>query len=177
MTDNENSISVLSGTDEFEVLSEKVEALKKASNHLLNAMEDQIAAVISSDSETLIRTTEQNVTEQQNFFKAEQELVKALAGCNPDTGKKNKNISFELLKVYFPGKAYKLDTWKMEISEAIDILQAKQKQVVELLEFARSRNSDMMRSLYELQNAKRTHYRNTGEKSGPVSGIAINQEG
>jgi hypothetical protein len=177
MPDNENSTSVLSGLDAFELLSVKVEELKRAGNRLLDAMEEQIEAIISSDSETMIRTTEQNVDEQQNFFKAEKELIGALARCNPNDRANSKAISFERLKLYFPGWKQQLEAWKQEISDQIGVLQAKQGQLVELLEFAQSRNSDMLRSLYELQNARHMHYRNNGKKSAPVSGITINQEG
>ncbi len=176
MSEFENIPEVLTGKDAFENLSEKVNVLKQAGDQLLDVMEDQVEAVISADAERLIQTTEKNVAEQQNFFNAEQGLIKALAGCVPYNGHQKKSISFELLKVHQPGKASQLDLWKQEISDMIDLLQTRQGQLFELLQFAQSRNADMMRSFYELQTGAHVHYRNNGERAGPVSGMAINQE-
>jgi len=49
-------------------------------------------------------------------------------------------------------------------------------QLDELLEFALSRNTEMMRSIYSIYSRKNTHYSATGGTNEISSGMAVNQE-
>lgn len=161
----------------IQLLSGQVRMLQEASRGLMDAMEEQISAIISSDAEAMEQCTENNVTSQQRFFKAEQELIGALTSCIPAAEQKERGVSFETLKKLHPGLSARFQVWKQQISDDIDRLQRKQGQLVELLEFAQSQNAAMMRSFYGLQSETHTHYRHNGEKTGVMSGMAVNQEG
>ncbi len=177
MPDYETDEQVISSNDAIQALSMQVNEVQVAGSGLMAAMEDQIKAVISSDALAMVQCTEQIVNAQQRFHLAEQGVIKALASCIPAPEQDRLGISFETLTALHPRLERQFDACKMVISGTVDRLQLKHSQLVELLEFAQTQNVTMMRSFYGLQNAKHTHYRHNGEKTGVMSGMAVNQEG
>ena len=80
------------------------------------------------------------------------------------------------LVVKFPDEEQTINNWKATLSQNAKNLQRKNKQLVDLLEFALNRNTRLMHSFYTLFNNKNSHYSPTGQKSHIASGVAVNQE-
>jgi len=158
-------------------LSRKARLLDHASQHLLEVMDEQVNAVIASEADKLVRCTEKNVSAQQTFMNAEKAFINSLVTSIPGASRNDSRVSLELLRESYPDHAEDIVKWKDQISQNIDKLQRKQKQLVELLDFAQQQNKSLMQTLYGVEDAKNVHYSQKGVKSGMMSGMAVNQEG
>lgn len=158
-------------------LSRKASLLDHASQHLLDVMDEQVNAVVSSEADKIVQCTEKNVSAQQSFMNAEKAFMNELAGSMPESGQTDRRVSLELLMEAYPEHTGDIIKWKQKISHNIEKLQRKQKELVDLLDFAQQQNKSLMQSLYGVQDAKNTHYSQQGVKTGVMSGMAVNQEG
>ncbi|REL38652.1 hypothetical protein DYD21_01500 [Rhodohalobacter sp. SW132] len=160
-------------TEPIQQLDSLVLSLKTTSEQLIYVMEEQIQAIISSSPQKIEELTEKQSEIQGVYKKHERafldELRKNLTG-------EDSEITLTNLKSMFPDKAEQIERWKIELSQNTKLLQRKNEQLVDLLEFALNRNANLMHSFYSLFNNKNSHYSPSGQKSEVRSGVAINQE-
>ena len=156
-------------------LALKIENLHNSSTEMLQLMDDQVDAIIASDALKIekLSATHDTLSVRYKLHEDEfiAELTKILGGVMP--GKKVKLVE---LKTMFPESAEMIDNWQNLLSDNTAKLQKKNEQILELLEFALSRNAKLMRSLYSLHHEKNTHYAANGNKAGLMTGVAVNQE-
>jgi hypothetical protein len=156
-------------------LAMKIENLHNSSTEMLKLMENQVDAIIASDALKIeqLSSTHDSLSVRYKLHEDEfiAELNKILGG--PAEGRKVRLVE---LKKLFPESAVMIDNWQKLLSDNTMKLQQKNEQILELLEFALSRNAKLMRSLYSLHHEKNTHYAANGNKAGVMTGVAINQE-
>lgn len=147
--------------------------LNSTSEELIFVMEEQIQAIISSSPQKIEELTEKQSEIQGVYKKHERafldELRKYISGEESD-------VTLTNLKNLFPGQKDQIERWKIELSQNTKMLKRKNEQLVDLLEFALTRNANLMHSLYSLFNNKNSHYSPNGQKADVRSGVAINQE-
>ncbi|HKL18294.1 MAG TPA: hypothetical protein VJ905_04975 [Halalkalibaculum sp.] len=170
MTDNKDTVPAL------QKISETVEHLDKTSRELLGVMDEQINAIISSDTGKMEEFTEAHSTIRCQFKKYEKAFVKELHEVIDPVTDELESLRLVNLKKIFPESALLVDHWKELLSRNTRQLQRKHEQLLQLLNFAMSRNTDVMRSIYSIYNLKNSHYSANGDKTGTVSGVALNQE-
>lgn len=163
-------------SDTIQNLDNIVQVLTQISEQLIYVMEEQVQAIISSSPEKIEQLTEKQSEMQGEYKKHEraflQELQQRLSGHTDSDG----DVSLTDLKKLFPEEKEQIDHWIMKLSLNSKMLQKKNEQLVELLEFALNRNAKLMHSFYSLFNNKNSHYSSNGEKTTVRSGVAINQE-
>lgn len=170
MPDNKDTVPAL------QRISETVEHLDKASRELMEVMDEQINAIITSDTDKMEKFTEAHTTISRQFKKYEQAFVKELHEAIDPVANEYESPRLVNLKKIFPDSALIIDRWKERLSTNTRQLQRKHEQLLQLLSFAMSRNADVMRSIYSIYNLKNSHYSANGDKTGTVSGVALNQE-
>lgn len=161
----------------IEQLNSIVHDLNQTSQQLIYVMEEQIQAIISSSPDRIEELTEKQSEIQGEYKKHERafllELENSMSGL-PDTT--NSSMTLTELKKLFPNYGEQIEEWKVKLSQNTIRMQKKNEQLVDLLEFALTRNAKLMHSFYSLFNNKNSHYSPSGEKSDVRSGVAINQE-
>ncbi len=157
-------------------LEEIVTDFDNINSSLFRVMDSQIQAIISSDASKVEELSHFHSALHRDFKDKELELVSLLK--NVLNRSENENIPLTLSSVaeLYPQYKYKIDEWKHVLNETTRRLQKKNAQVVDLLEFALSRNARMMHSIYTMYSAKNTHYSPEGSKEGVLSGVAVNQQ-
>lgn len=140
-------------------------------------MEDQIDAVIASDTQKIESLTDVHTSLSWHYKKNEREFIKDLAGILEKVSNgESKTTRLLNLKSYFPNWSDDIDRWHKVLSDNAKVLQQKHNQVIELLEFAMKQNARMMHSMYSQHNEKNSRYISNGKRSDIVTGVAINQE-
>lgn len=155
-------------------LAGHVESLNKIFGRLLRTMEGQIEAIVSSDSKTIEKLTEEHSALSAEYKSAEKDFITELKNLFKSKG--DKPLRLKDLKEIYPDSSVEIDEWRDLLTSNTNKLQQKHEHVVRLLEFALLRNSSMMRSIYSIQNNKSSHYTLEGNKENKVSGLAVNQE-
>lgn len=168
---NTQSIS----TDQLRDMDNIVMDLHETSEQLIYVMEEQIQAIISSSPEKIEELTEKQTAIQGEYKKYERAFIVELER-NVEENDKGGLPKLGDLVMRFPGEEQVINQWKASLSQNARNLQRKNKQLVDLLEFALNRNTRLMHSFYTLFNKKNSHYSPTGQKSNVASGVAVNQE-
>ena len=150
-------------------------SLHETSEQLIYVMEEQIQAIISSSPEKIEELTERQTEIQSEYKKHERAFISELER-NVEDPKNGDLPRLGDLVMLFPNEEQKINRWKATLSQNARNLQRKNKQLVELLEFALNRNTRLMHSFYTLFNNKNSHYSPNGKKSNIASGVAVNQE-
>lgn len=163
------------GTPQLGDMDNIVFNLRDISEQLIYVMEEQIQAIISSSPEKIEELTEKQTAIQSEYKKHERAFIVELERNleEPESGDLPK--LGDLVKK-FPDEEQKINRWKAMLSQNTRNLQRKNKQLVDLLEFALNRNTRLMHSFYTLFNNKNSRYSPTGQKSHIASGVAVNQE-
>lgn len=156
-------------------LTDIVSSLNKTSEQIIYVMEEQIQAVISSSPNKIEELTDRQATMQSEYKKYERDFIMQLEKYLESTGNGDRP-RLQDLKQKFPEQTTMIDHWKVTLSQNAKNLQRKNKQLVDLLEFALNRNTRMMHSIYTLFNQKNSRYNLNGQKSNIASGVAVNQE-
>lgn len=164
-----------SGPAQLQDMNTIVSALYQTSEQLIYVMEEQIQAIISSSPEKIEELTEKQTAIQSVYKKQERAFIVELER-NVEDIKDGELPKLRDLKTKFPDQEQQIDRWKVTLSQNARNLQRKNKQLVDLLEFALNRNTRLMHSFYTLFNDKNSHYSPTGQKSNIASGVAVNQE-
>ena len=163
------------GTTQLRDIDYIVLDLHETSEQLIYVMEEQIQAIISSSPEKIEELTEKQTTIHSEYKKHERAFIVELERNMEGVGNSNLPKLGDLV-VKFPQEEKKINRWKATLSQNARNLQRKNKQLVDLLEFALNRNTRLMHSFYTLFNNKNSHYSPTGQKSHIASGVAVNQE-
>lgn len=153
-----------------------VHDLHQTSQQLIYVMEEQIQAIISSSPDKIEELTEKHSEIQGEYKKHERAFLLELENNMADRAETNTSMTLTELKKLFPNYEDQIETWKVKLSQNTIRMQKKNEQLVDLLEFALTRNAKLMHSFYSLFNNKNSHYSPNGEKSNVRSGVAINQE-
>lgn len=156
-------------------LAIKIENLHNSSTEMLKLMEDQIDAIISSNIIKIEKLSSMHDSLSVKYKIHEDEFINELKKI---VGVLNANSKVRLLelKEIFPESSEMIENWQKLLSQNTKKLQQKNEQILEILEFALSRSSKLMRSLYSLHHEKNTHYIANGSKIDTMTGVAINQE-
>lgn len=138
-------------------------------------MEDQVDAIIASDAFKIEKLSEEHDELSVRYKLHEDEFISTLTDIlGPDRG--DKPVRLSELKNMFPESAATIENWQTLLYQNTQQLQRKNEQILELLEFALSRNAKLMRSLYSLHHEKNTRYAPNGDTHGIMPGVAVNQE-
>lgn len=157
-------------------LSTTIETLDSLFFELCSVMEEQIDAVIASDTENVERLTEEHAMLQKQYKKAEMIFVEELENCLSLSNDEKPETKLESLKKIYPSEISWIDQVKTAFTEHTHELVIKQRQLIDLLEFALIQNSKLMYSIYNSHSTKHIHYTPKGNKNGIQAGVAINQE-
>ncbi|MAO63655.1 MAG: hypothetical protein CL666_01515 [Balneola sp.] len=161
----------------FQRLSDTVELLDNSSKQLMKIMEDQIDAIIASDTLKVDALTEAHTSLSWYYKEHEKQFIYELTNLlNEASRGEVENVRLTTLKEYFPEKHAEVDHWYEVISENTKELQRKHKQVLELLEFAMKQNANLMHRMYSKHSEKDTRYQPSGQRSDVATGVAVNQE-
>jgi len=163
------------GTPPLRDMDNIVFNLHEISEQLIYVMEEQIQAIISSSPEKIEELTEKQTAIQSEYKKHERAFIVELER-NVEEPEEGDLPRLGDLVTKFPDEEQKINRWKAMLSQNTRNLQRKNKQLVDLLEFALNRNTRLMHSFYTLFNNKNSHYSPTGQKSHIASGVAVNQE-
>ncbi len=165
------------GVFPFQALSRSVRQLDQACRHYMEVMYHQLNAIIRSDADKIMALSEKSMTAQEVFQSAEQHFVHELRQCLPEPPEGESKVTLEVLKGVWPEYALYIEEWQNQIARNVARLQDQQLQLLKLLEFAQARNADLIHTVYEMRGNKGQRYSQKGEKTGPSTGMAINQEG
>lgn len=168
MSKNENSERKL------RKLAGHLESLNMIFGRLIQSMDGQIEAIVSSDSNAIETLTEEHSVLSMEYKRAEKNFISELE--NLFELKSDKPLRLSDLKEVYPDSSDRIDMWRDLLISNTKKMQQKHEQVIRLLEFALLRNSTMMRSIYSIQNNKTSHYTLDGNKENKISGLAVNQE-
>lgn len=158
-------------------LSDTVELLDNSSKQLMTIMEDQVDAIIASDTTKVEALTEAHTTLSWYYKKHEEQFILELTEILNEASKQDATIiRLVSLKEYFPNWSSEIDRWHKVISGNTQELQRKHTQVLELLEFAMQQNARLMHSMYSKHGEKNMHYQASGKRSDVATGVAVNQE-
>ena len=110
------------------------------------------------------------------YKKTEKLFVSELENCLSQTANEEPALNMEALKKMYPTESLWINRVKTTFTEHTSKLMDKQRQLIDLLEFALIRNSRLMYSIYNSHSDKLMHYSQAGSMSGIQAGVAINQE-
>lgn len=158
-------------------LSDTVELLDNSSKQLMKIMEDQIDAIIASDTLKVDALTEAHTSLSWYYKQHEEQFILELTSLlNKVAGDDLDQVRLTALKEYFPAWSAEVDRWHEVISDNTKELQRKHQQVLDLLEFAMKQNARLMHRMYSKHGEKDALYQPTGQRSDVATGVAINQE-
>lgn len=157
-------------------LSETIDLLDDSSNQILEVMQQQIHAIITSDLDKIDALSELHSSLTVGYNMVEKEFVKEVKKLLSENGRKDSEIRLSALRDIFPDSEVAITGWLDKLSANAAKLQQKHNQILELLEFAMSNNAKTMHSLYSAHSDKNTHYVSNGKRSGIQTGMAVNQE-
>lgn len=157
-------------------LSETIELLDDSSGQILQVMEQQIHAIITSDLDKIDALSELHSSLTVGYNMVEKEFVNEIKKLLSQNGRKDMEIRLSALRDIFPDSEAAINDWHERLSANANRLQQKHNQILELLEFAMSNNAKTMHSLYSAHSDKNTHYVSNGKRSGIQTGMAVNQE-
>ncbi|MFP8488632.1 flagellar export chaperone FlgN [Gracilimonas sp. Q87] len=160
-------------------LSDTVELLDNSSKQLMSVMEDQINAIITSDTQKIESLIDAHTALSWHYKENEKEFMKDLTELlnkYSNEGKDTNNIRLLKLKNVFPEWGEEIDYWHSTLSDNTRELQQKHNQVIQLLEFAMKQNAKMMHAIYSQHNEKNSRYVANGMRSDIITGVAVNQE-
>ena len=156
-------------------LDEIVKNLRETSEQLIYVMDEQIQAIVSSSPDKIEELTDKQSAMQSIYKKQERAFIVELE--RHIEGSRSSDIpKLSDLIEKFPEEEEQIKKWRATLSLNARNLQRKNKQVVDLLEFALNRNTRLMHSFYTLFNNKNSHYSPTGRQTNIASGVAVNQE-
>lgn len=161
--------------EQMRLIAEKVTLLHKSSTKMIEVMENQIDAIIASNTAKIEELASMHASLTVKYTENENEFIQELSNILASE-KEQSGIKLVDLKAMFPQFATQIENWQLLLHRNVTKLQEKHRQIIELLEFAMSSNAKMMETLYSKHNEKNAHYSATGARSGMMPGVAINQE-
>lgn len=162
--------------ESFRHLQQIVERLQQLAGQLTGVMDQQTEAIIAGDEENMETLTEDYSELRGQFEEQELKFVNQLHHMLGTDAESTRKIRLELLKETFPDAAGTIDQWRQLLRRQARELKQKNKRIVDLLDFALSRNAELMYAIYSLNNRKNTHYGSGGQKEEISSGMAVNKE-
>ncbi len=160
---------------EILALSEKVELLHESSNKMIEVMERQIEAIISSNTSKIDELANLHAALTIRYTENEQDFINELSSILNAKSEKE-GIKLSALKELFPDYSTQIEYWQNILHGNVEKLQRKHQQIVELLEFAMSSNAKMLETLYNKGTEKNKHYSATGTTNSIMPGLAVNQQ-
>lgn len=157
-------------------LANTVVELDAILNEIHQIIEKQIEAVVQSDSKELSVLTEKHTELQLRYANSEKEFIKKLKYCAESADNNSDSIRLEHLRDAYPVLGDWVEGVRKFLNEKVQNLSKKQSQLVNLLEFAITRNKNLMHSIYDMYNHKNKIYSSKGSNGHIPSGVAINQE-
>lgn len=158
---------------EFEDIIDRLGSL---SDDLMEVIDKQIEAVVSSNQEDIEQYVEQYTHLRGVFKEQEHKFMDHLQTLLNNAGISSVEIRLEYLKEAYPESSDTITDWQMTLEKQMEALKEKHQKLNELLEFAVEKNMKLMHSIYSLHNKKNMRYGAGGSKEEISSGIALNKE-
>jgi DNA repair ATPase RecN len=160
----------------FKEFEQIIDRLGRLSDDLVEIIDKQISAVVSSNGEDVEQYVEEYTHLRGVFKEQEHKFIDHLQMMLNNAGVKSIEIRLENLKEAYPETADTISDWQEELEKQMKMLKAKHQKLNNLLEFAVEKNMQLMHSIYSLHNKKNTRYSAGGSKEEISSGIALNKE-
>lgn len=159
-------------------LSKTIELLDNSSRKLIRIMEQQIDAIIGSDTEKIETLSDEHSSLTWHYKEQEKKFVQELSNLliAGEGEEEHEGIRLLNLKLIFPECKAQIESWHKMLTNNADLLQSKHNQIMQLLEFAMAQNARLMHSMYSKHNEKNSHYGANGNRTDISTGVAVNQE-
>ncbi len=159
---------------EFEQI---IDRLGMLSDDLMEVIDKQIEAVVSSNEEDIVEYVEKYTHLRGVFKEQEHKFIDHLQMMLNDAAEVDGvEIRLEYLKEVYPEATDTIAGWQITLEKQMETLKEKHQELNNLLEFAVDKNMQLMHSIYSLHNKKNTRYGAGGSKEEISSGIALNKE-
>ncbi|PAU94598.1 hypothetical protein CK503_07335 [Aliifodinibius salipaludis] len=153
-----------------------IDRLGRLSDDLIEVIDKQIEAVVSSSGEDIEQYVEEYTHLRGVFKEQEHKFIDHLQTMLNNAGISSVEIRLESLKKAYPEKVNTISDWQAKLESQMETLKARHQKLNNLLEFAVEKNMQLMYSIYSLHNKKNTRYSAGGSKEEISSGIALNKE-
>ena len=161
---------------EFKEFRKIIDRLGTLSVDLMEVIDKQIEAVVSSDEENIEQHVEEYTHLRGVFKEQEHKFIDHLQTMLNNAGVSSVEIRLEYLKEAYPESSDIITDWQITLEKQMGALKEKHQKLNNLLEFAVEKNMQLMHSIYSLHNKKNTRYGAEGSKEEISSGIALNKE-
>lgn len=166
----------MESTKAFSEFREIIDRLDRLSVDLIEIIDKQIEAVLSSNEEDIVHYVEEYMHLRGVFKDQENKFIDHLQTMLNNAGADSVEIRLEHLKEAYPESEATIEEWQKTLEKKMETLKAKHQKLNNLLEFAVEKNMQMMHSIYSLNNKKNMRYSAGGSKEEISSGIALNKE-
>lgn len=153
-----------------------IDRLIRLSGDLMEVIDKQIEAVVSSNEEDIEQHVEEYARLRGVFKEQEHKFMDQLQVLLNNAGVQRVEIRLEYLKEAYPEAADTITEWQVTLEDQMEKLKQKHQKLNNLLEFAVEKNMQLMHSIYSLHDEKNTRYSAGGSKEEISSGIALNKE-
>lgn len=165
-----------SGEIGLDLLEANVGTLEEISDQLMLLMESQSRAVVHSDADRLETLTEEQVDLISRFRKEKEKIETVVRELLSRRSSDKPDGNWSALVECWPEKRKQLEAWRDRLASKTDQVSRKQKQVQELLVFARTHNEHLLKTLFRRDDREKGSYLESGKTQGPSSGMTINRE-
>jgi uncharacterized membrane protein YgaE (UPF0421/DUF939 family) len=166
----------MESTKAFTEFGQIIDRLGSLSDDLMEVIDKQIEAVVSSNEEHIEQHVEQYTQLRGVFKEQEHKFMDQLQILLQNAGMSSVEVRLEYLKDAYPDSEEKISDWQTTLEQQMETLKVKHQKLNDLLEFAVEKNMQLMHSIYSLHNKKNTRYGAEGSKEEISSGIALNKE-
>ncbi|MEL7833614.1 hypothetical protein [Fodinibius sp. Rm-B-1B1-1] len=160
----------------FTEFEDIIDRLGRLSGELVEVIDKQIEAVVSSNEEDIEQHVEEYTHLRGLFKEQEHKFMDHLQSMLNNAGVSSVEIRLEYLKEAYPEATDTIIDWQVTLEKQMAMLKEKHQKLNKLLEFAVEKNMQLMHSIYSLHNKKNTRYSAGGSKEEISSGIALNKE-
>lgn len=160
----------------FTEFGQIIERLGSLSDDLMEVIDKQIEAVVSSNEEDIEQHVEEYTHLRGVFKEQEHKFMNHLQTMLNNAGVSSVEVRLEHLKEVYPESSDTITDWQMTLEKQMETLKERHQKLNKLLEFAVEKNMQLMHSIYSLHNKKNTRYGESGSKEEISSGIALNKE-
>lgn len=166
----------MESTKAFTEFGKIIDRLGSLSGDLMEVIDKQIEAVVSSNQEDIEQYVEEYTQLRGVFKEQEHKFMNHLQTMLNNAGVSSVEIRLEYLKEAYPESSDTITDWQVTLENKMEALKEKHEKLNEMLEFAVEKNMQLMHSIYSLHNKKNTRYGAGGNKEEISSGIALNKE-
>lgn len=161
---------------ELSRLESSIDRMEGVSDDLLLLMESQSRAVVHSDADGLESLTEKQMELTTRFRNEKEQMEEEVRELLSRRSDPDGDARWSRLMERYPEYLETLQEWRDRLKEKTDRVDRRQKQVFELLAFARNHNERLLKTLFRKQNQEKGSYLKSGQQIDSPSGMTINRE-